>query len=232
MLIESFNKELFEKELRFLGHGDPRSAVIWFIGIDEGYGFLEPNDLIDSKENFIIYKEGEIAKTHDTAIMSKIITGLKGLDWKVKWKNYRNKELFTTNSEAFLTYMFPIGKDTQDQWPDEYINIAGMSAPDYYSYVLSENGGRLEFLKKQISYFKPHLVIFFGKSEKTLRYWKSFLRAFNLENEIYIGLKENYRIYVNFRVIVTPQFSNRSMTNYHIDILLNIINKQKLNPFK
>ncbi len=147
------------------------------------------------------------------------------------WKDYRKLRLFTETSEAFLTFMFPIGRGRQEDWFPEYEEICGFSSNDYYNYVLKERPGRLDFLHNYIKDGDCQLLIFFGMGELTKTYWKTFTKFFDLESSTFIGISDFVRLYPKEKIIMLPHLSNYSIRKPLLEKILLLINENNLNPF-
>ena len=224
-------KEQFQEALRSFGHGDPDNARILFLGIDDGYGVTEPDDLVDFHTGSSFCAPGEIDRTAQTSIIARIITALQNPDHPADWKEYRRTRLCTQGSEAFLAYMFPIGRDTQEGWPTEYETEFGMFSNDYYAYVLRDRPGRLGLIDKLWSNGRFRLLVFFGMSERTRTYWKAFIAYFGLESEIFIGMGERIRIYTKQQIVMLPPLTNASLTKPRLEAVVSLILENGLNPF-
>ncbi len=159
MSMTELNREQFQNALHDLGYGDFRSAKIWFLGIDDGNGIWEPEEILDIDPYATLSTSENAEDKQAASVISKIITGLINPRNPQKWEEYLKKRLFTEGSEAFLTYMFPIGRGTQDDWFSEYEKICGVSSNDYYHYVLKERPGRLGYLQDHMQAGSCRLLV-------------------------------------------------------------------------
>ncbi len=223
--------EEFRIALRDLGWGDSYSAQVLFLGIDNGYGVTEPDELVESHVGPPVIEPGNAENTQVTANIARIVTTLQNPGHPPDWRDYRTSRLFTRGSEAFLAYMFPIGRTTQDEWPREYKSRFGMSSNDYYDYVLRERPGRLGQIDDLRFQGRFRLLIFFGMGERTRNYWKAFVNGFRLEDEVFIGISDSVRVYLKQRVVMLPPLTNTSMTQKRRDQAIRLIIDNGINPF-
>lgn len=158
------------------------------------------------------------------------MTALQNPDHPADWRDYRTSRLFTHGSEAFLAYMFPIGRTTQDDWPSEYESRFGMSSKDYYDYVLRERPGRLGQIDNLRSQGRFRLLVFFGMGERTRNYWKAFVNGFGLEDEVFMGIGDSVRVYPKQRIVMLPSLANTAAQKRH-DAAIRLIIDNGLNPF-
>ncbi|MCX6152610.1 MAG: hypothetical protein NT007_00460 [Candidatus Kapabacteria bacterium] len=208
----------------FLGYGDKESAKIWFIGIEEGKEFQKLEDLKTEAENFQISKEGESYHSPIYDVMTKIWEGLKCDD-----KQVSKAELFKKGNPVIQSNIYPLGKHSIYSWEKNYSEWFGFeNEKEYYDWIESEViNKRFEIINNFKKENDNLLIICFGKAE-----WKHYIQCFDLENNFYLGFNDDFRIYKEQKIILTPFFNaGRGMNNKNIGILVEKIKELKLNPF-
>lgn len=226
-----------------LGSGDLNTAKVWFVGIEEaeewtlakieGYenkdcNPVKPDQILKQEEEKI--RNGEkFTSVYD--IMSKIVIGLKGDDWKnkSKWKKYRNEELFMRRSEALQVNLYPLGKGHVHVWRKEYTEWFGFKKEEYYKRVSEDKSGRFAQIRKKRKEHGNQLTICFGKS-----FWSDFIKCFNLEKPLYTGYQNTLIFYKKENAILVPFFwygGKSGMSHKRIGKLLGLIKKLNFNPF-
>ena len=225
-----------------LGIGDHETAKVWFVGIEEAGGWTkEYIDEIKGYENkdFNPVKSGRITedankygnkftKVYD--IMSKIVVGLQGNEWQNKWKEYRDKKLFTKGNEALQINLYPLGKKHVGDWPQEYEKWFGFTTrEEYYKWISEDENRRFAQIRKKREKHGNPLTICFGKS-----FWSDFIKCFNLKDRLYKGYQDTFIFYEEEKVILVPFFwygGKSGMTDGRIGKLLCLIKELNLNPF-
>ncbi|MBU0678348.1 MAG: hypothetical protein KJ626_09535 [Verrucomicrobia bacterium] len=219
-----------ENALRFLGYGDPRSARLWFVGIEEALGFEKPEDLDRIvKYPFTAYDGCAGSPTPVYAIMSQIVTGLLGQSWEDEWPAYRDRVLFSSGSEAVQANLYPLGKAHVSTWPQQYTDWLGLTADQYYAWVADENSGRFAFIRQTRSESENPLTICFGTTV-----WHDFTKCFALDESLFFGYQDVFRFYPEERVILTPFFwtgGKKGMTYARVQKLIDLINELGMNPY-
>jgi hypothetical protein len=211
---------------RFLGHGDPRSAKLWFVGLEEPLPLQTITDLNELPTELFSTGNGCAgSSTAVYAIISKLITSLQGDTTPNAWRSYRDKQLFSTGSEAFLANLYPLGKRIEIEWPQQYQKWLGMTRAEYYRWIQHDAPQRFNFLKEQRQYYDQPLTICFGK-----RHWPHFARCFQLQEEPFQDTTR-FRCYPSAGVIMTEFFRSTRMPGESISTLVKWINAQGLNPY-
>jgi len=224
----SRNKECLSKRASsFLGYGDPSSAKVWFVGLEDSVPFTTLDEL--HHVPVVQYLAGTECKTSRSSvynIMSKIIVALRGAHDVTEWRKYRDEELFMLGGDAFLVNLYPLGKPVEDSWPTQYRRWLGMSRKKYYCNVQSGKIPRFLFLRQQQRQYKAPLTICFGKN-----HWPHFAGCFGLDGRDCCE-EGRYRFYPASRFVMTEFFRSTRMSDVCIDEVVRIINEMSLNPFK
>lgn len=219
-----------DNALRFLGYGDPESAKLWFVGIEEARPFETIEELdrpVEHLFNACNGCEGEPTRVY--AIISQIVVGLLGKDWQYQWKVYRDRTLFSKGSEAVQANLYPLGKSHVSSWPEVYTEI-GLTAKKYSKWIGSGDSGRFLHLRETRRHFNNPLTICFGTSV-----WSDFIKCFALDASRFIAYQNVFRFYPEERVILTPFFwtgGKNGMTHVRVQKLIDLIRKIEMNPYK
>jgi hypothetical protein len=218
-----------DNALRFLGYGDPESAKLWFVGIEEARPFETIEELDRVVEHpFKICAGYEGSPTRVYAIISQIVTGLFGKDWKNQWKDYREQILFSRGSEVVQANLYPLGKPRRSSWPVIYTEI-GLSHKEYYEWIAGAESKRFLLLRKTRSNHDNPLTICFGTSV-----WSDFIKCFALDESPFDDY-QHVRFYPKERIILTPFFwtgGKKGITHVRVQQLIDLINKIEMNPYK
>ena len=219
--MAAVSSSLLERASRFLGYGDVNSARVWFIGLEEA---LALNDLESlPSEPFMPYDGCAGSPTPVYVIMSKIIVGLRGADWRNDWSIYRNERLFNKGSEAVQANLYPLGKPNMADWP--YAEKLGCSAEDYYRLLDSDEFNRFASLRELRMEHGDPLTICFGKG-----WWDTFASALDIDAD-YVETRDPFRLYHVRRVVMTSFFAPYAgMSNAKVEALLNLIKSRGLTP--
>lgn len=213
--------------LRFLGYGDPESAKLWFVGIEEALE-SESKDLDRIVEHpFEICDGCPGEPTRVYAIISQIVTGLRGEDWRGRWKEYRDKTLFSKGSDAVQANLYPLGKAHMSSWPAAYTALGLTTKKEYYKWIAGVSG-RFLHLRETRSRRDNPLTICFGTSV-----WPDFIECFALHKSPVID--DAFHFYPEERVILTPFFwtgGKNGMRHERVEKLIALINKREMNPYK
>lgn len=224
----TISKDDFDNILRNTGLGDATSAKIFFLGVDDGYGVTEPDDL-DYYLQSPTSDEGEVENNLTTAGISKIISRLRNPSGGDDWKRYRDEHLFRKDGDAVLTYMFPIGRGSQEEWPIKFERDFGLTSNGYYDFVLRDPFERFKEIDSLRA--KTKLLIFFGMGDATKNYWKVFVSHYGLESERFMGIGDDIRVYSKQHIIMLPKLSNQLLDEAGVDRMAGLINDNSLNPF-
>ena len=230
--MTNLSREQFEKALRYLGRGDPASACLWFLGIDDGCGFRAPDDLAYLCSEPNSHASATLSHSQENAIIARLVVSLMKPERPLPWKAYRDNKLFTKGSEAFLTYIFPIGRNTWEKWPSIYEEKFGMTSARYHTFALLERPGRLGYLHEVMQRGNCRLLIFYGMSKSTRNYWKSIMDFFDLKEDVFLSIGDYIRAYPVKRIVMLPPFTNTSMKQATIHRIVRLIDEIGLNPFK
>lgn len=221
--VMTLSAERLQKAKRFLGYGDPQSAKIWFVGLEEHDQFERPED-IDTKlpnSTFLISDVKESGRTPIYEIMSKIVTGLLGQDWRADWWGYMFNRLFRAGGEAVQANLYPFGKSTFQCWPRLYKAWLGMTHDRYYQWIATEETGRFPLICTERARYGDPLTVCFGQSA-------GFRQCFNLT-----PMAGNpFEFHDLSRIILTPFFRYSLMSNDRIHSLIRQINERGMNPFQ
>lgn len=221
------NKEILSRLDLFLGYGDEKSSMIWFVGIEEASSFKSIDDIYAlPQKHFDTCSGCKNERTSVYVIISKIVLALQNLNWENDWPFYRDEKLFKTNSEALQLNLFPLGKSSLKTWPDFYKEEIGISPKVYYDYIENHNGGRFYIINNLKNKLNPPLTICFGKNN-----WHSYIKCFLLNDEPSVSFGNIFQLYLSRNIILTPFFRNSSMSNKNIIQLIEFVNKNKINPF-
>jgi hypothetical protein len=226
--MEKEKEQRLEKVMNFLGYGDPKTAKVWFIGIEEAKAFDDTSKIDKLNSKFDTYNGCKGAKTSVYQIISKIILGLKKQEWFEEWRIYRDNILFSKGSEAVQLNLFPLGKQNIKKWEENYTKWFNLKFKQYYDFVRDENNGRFKLIKNEIQKTKPLTICFFSKRDR-----EQFIKLFNLlEKET--SEYDNFFLYKKEKIIFTPFFGYQGRTGFskeRINNLIQFINDNHLNPF-
>ena len=212
---------------RFLGHGDPRSAKLWFVGLEEPVPLQKISDLNELPTDIFRTRNGCAGtSTAVYAIISKLIMSLQGDTAPNDWRTYRDNRLFAAGSEVFLTNLYPLGKKIEKDWPRQYQKWLGMTREEYYRWIQRDAPQRFNFLKEQRQHYGQPLTICFGK-----RHWPHFARCFQLQDELFHDTTR-FRCYPEAGMVMTEFFRSTRMPGESITALVKWINDQGLNPYR
>lgn len=215
--------------MKMLGWGDTRSAKIWFIGLEEASGFKGIEDFEKlQKEEFRPYQGCKGEKTPIYVIMSKIVLGLRGENWRSDWSGYRDNKLFAEGSDALQTNLYPLGKKKLTEWPEQYGSLFGISAADYYGIMSDSNNSRYRLIRERRKDCGDPLTICFGTSG-----WRDFVKCLELDHAVSEELNGLFRFYAKEKVVLTPFFwsgGKNGLSDVRIQQLIEAINKLGLNP--
>lgn len=227
-MVQETNR--FRRLLYYLGNGDPRTAKIWFMGIEEAQAYEKLEDIDKVPKEYGTCRGHPNPRNHTPVydIISKIITGLQGKDWKKEWVGYRNEKLFSEGSEAFQGNLYPLGKEHIEVWPENYTKWFGLNKEEYYEKIYEEKIGRFAYLRtKREEYGRP-LIFCFGSSFRS-----DFIRCFRLNDSLHEDHQE-FRFYIDEKIILNPFFwvgGKTGMSNKRIERILELTNTSELNPF-
>ena len=211
---------------RFLGYGDPRSARVWFVGLEEASEFKTLEEIRELQSRESIHCRGcpgERTAVYD--IISKIVIGLRDGDFGAGWRSYRDTQLFSQDSDAFQANLYPLGKKSEADWPVLYQKWFGMSREQYYHWQQEETPHRFNHLRRRRKHHGNPLAICFGKG-----HWDHFRRCFAADGEQPRDVGR-FRYYAESRVILTEFFRSTRMSDSEIRKLIRLISRLGLNPF-
>ena len=157
-------QELLAVASRFLGYGDPISARIWFVGIEEADPFPTKEAILALPQRpFVIseVQQGVIPRVYQ--IIGKIMAGLRGEDWETAWYRYCTDRLFRKGSEAIQMNLYPLGKPRIQDWPASYAEWFQLSRPEYYAIV--QESDRFNNIREVCAQHVDHLTICFSGVE-------------------------------------------------------------------
>jgi hypothetical protein len=220
-------KTVLLRATRFLGHGDPGTAKLWFVGLEETAPLQNISDLNALPAKPFITQAGCAGTTTAVyAIISKLIVRLQGDTTPDAWRSYRDNRLFSRGSEAFLTNLYPLGKKIEIDWPRQYQKWLGMTRSEYYRWIQQDASERFKFLREQHHHYGKPLTICFGK-----RHWPHFAKCFQLESN---GFRDaaRFRCYEDSGMVMTEFFRSTRMPDQSIDMLVKWINRHEMNPFR
>jgi hypothetical protein len=225
-------QERFERIFNFLGNGDPSTAKIWFVGIEEAEKLENRKDIdqyFDGKAEFKTNSEPNAKYTPDYDIMSKIVLGLNGKQWKNKKcsTEYRRNELFTEGNEVVQLNLYPLGKKSLATRPDSYLGLFGLELSEYKKEIGLRSKDRFQrIFEKRIQSGNP-LTICFGKS-----HWGKFKECFQLKGEIIE--KDWFVFHDSEKIIFTPffRYGHKMFDNSKIEQLVNFIKEIRFYPVK
>jgi hypothetical protein len=214
-----------QKALRFLGYGDPKSARIWFVGLEESRAFERQSDFdILPDTPFKAYEGCRGEATPVYVVVSKIVTGLLGQNWNATWREYRDRKLFHTNTQAVLLNLYPLGKGRLKSWPKQYFDWFKMTRDQYYSWVTDDKSGRFPHICTLRNKHRRPLTVCFGTTA-----WVDFRKCFTLTSPAN-GLP--FEFHQTDRIVLTPFFRHSLMPDDRIRSLIEQINARSLNPFQ
>lgn len=211
---------------RFLGCGDPRTAKVWFVGLEESVEFQTLEEILKLQlEPYRTCPGRHGERTAVYVIISKIILGLRDGTFNSSWRSYRDVQLFSKGSAAFLANLYPLGKKSEADWPARYQRWFGMSREEYYRWLREDARYRFTHLRRKRRQYGNPLVICFGKGQ-----WKNFCRCF-LTNDEPTRDMGRFCCYMKSRVILTEFFRSTRMPDASIKELVRFISLEGLNPF-
>ena len=199
----------------FKGFGNP-NGKIWFVGLEEATNFETDFEQIlkSYSREYIPAVKGEIqedakkygkcyTKVYD--VMSKIMVGLFPI---MDWRTYRNNKLLTADGNEFQMNLYPLGKKSLNTWTEFYQRQFGFK--NKHEYLVKVQADRFPKLYNYWTMNQPEFTICFGIGNID-----DFKKAFQLDTEI--GLKEsNSYIFPKERILITPFFDNRNMSQDRI----------------
>jgi len=221
--MATVSSSLLERASRFLGYGDVESARVWFVGLEEALSLDDPDTI--PTEAFETYQGCAGSRTSVYVIISKVITGLRGREWKTEWRDYRDYRLFSPNSEAVQANLSPLGKPSTKVWLDQYESQFGFSLSQYWYRLENDEWSRFAHLRQLRGEHGNPLTICFGKG-----WWDTFASALDLDAD-YVKTRDPFRLYHVRRVVMTPFFAPYTgMSNAKVEALLNLIKNRGLTP--
>jgi len=213
--------------MHYLGYGDPRSARVWFVGLEEPQALCTPTALMQRRSRSYQVRNGcKGAKTAVYIVISKIITGLHAQSSPAKWREYHDYQLFSAGSAVFQTNLYPLGKRSEIHWPTNYQRWFRMSRNEYYALFRNTACERFAFLRSKRAYYGNPLTICFGKGN-----WKQFARCFTDVDEEFSD-EGAFRCYRRSRIIMTEFFRHTRMPDRSVRELILLISREGWNPFR
>lgn len=199
----------------FKGLGNPDSKL-WFVGLEEG-GDSISNDNIEEQVKecyrfpcFVPPEKIKLYKTQVWDYISKFL--IQYLNIKDKdWSSYREIMFSETDSQFFLTELFPLPKKSFKHWANEYGELFGFSFSDKKKYINEVITNRFPMLFNLWKEKNPDLTICFGKTG-----WKYFIELFRLDC---INYGEKFKIDKTKNVILIPFLGQGQITNDDIQKL-------------
>lgn len=216
----------FRAANRYLGWGEPKNAI-WFVGLEEADGWF------DLPENEVVrrYEErGEISPAttqldfkelgaagrrirHLTSrIMSLVSRRTMDLDIDVRWRRYHDSILWRPGSMGFQANLFPLGKPTRAEWPQEFESLFGFSVDDRDAYRRTVAETRWRRLREMRRESRPLATICFGKEA-----WNDFRAIFEVTSPHRELGGGKIHVHDRERVVLTRFFSRGLVTNADAD---------------
>ena len=223
-------EERFRIVNEFLGFG-VLHAPIWFIGIEEAgtWGKHPENDQQQYDKYALRWfpaEKGEFERdardkgrgyTKIYDIMSKLIvasTNPASHDFE-GWKEFRNGKLFQPDGTTFQANVFPLGKSSTCHWPDHYKSVFGFGKEDLCNYKQKVITDRFPHLRSAWEEANPVITACFGSS--CWHYFEELLKPVGTYEKF-----DNYRIYENSGIVLTPFLNYRYMPH---DLIKNVANR-------
>src|SRR6266542_4885246 len=198
----STSDDNFDVACSFLGWGDPGRGDqrgIWFVGLEEGgRGFRWTQSLVESRRGntFIDWRaEGEDVGNVDTWA-SKIVSKVSSRCVDGDWRRYRDQILGREGSGVCLTNLYPLGKRSRAEWPEEYEQLFGFPRQEYETYRRRTTEKRFPKLLARWRECHPQATICFGESG-----WNDFRNLFVLDERSTV---DRVCTYADRRILLIP----------------------------
>lgn len=211
----------------FLGYGNPHTAKVWFVGLEDVRTVRSRSQLRSMPIQFNLSRSdlGESSPSVYTVI-SKVITRLKGDERSTAWREYKTGHLFQPDGDALLANLYPLGKRVEQDWPHDYQEWLEMTADQYYGWIQRSELPRFEFLRRCRLRCGEPLTICFGKN-----HWQHFTRCFAGEGDA-VSDVGRFRFIPSRRLILTEFFRSTRMPDSSIADLVCSINELSMNPYQ
>jgi len=204
----------------FLGMGDPNSKI-WFVGLEEGGNAIVRISIDKMKKSCKEYPYYFRIKAGDKIspvwnYMSKIVLQYE-TDNFINWKLYREMMFCKGYSKFFSTELFPLPKNSYNNWGKDYKYLFGFSEDEIDDYKSEVASYRYPKIKKLWDETNPIITICYGKNA-----WNYFEMLFQLSN-CDSELINTFKIFPEHKIIFSPFFGRWHFYNNKVNELVEII---------
>ena len=198
---------------KHLGIGDPTTAKLLFIGVEQG-GACE--DLCSQKEQdpeFVKWRPLEKKNKAWSPVWTKITrvsSNVRGYANQIK---YRETELFQKDSFEILTDLFPLSKPRKGDWQSYKDVLQRSEYQDWLVENIEEGYKRIRSV--QTSMRNRIATICFGKAN-----WADHIQCLELDGIPNTSLgegRDKFIVYIDVRTILAPFFGNGAIKNAVLD---------------
>jgi len=206
-----------EKRSFHLGLGDPDSASLLFIGVEQGGEHSELGEEEEDSQSEITQWDLNDRKKKWSYVWTAIAKSVRWLYHHNDYKKYMHSGLFRFGCHEVLVDLFPLAKPGKRKWPyDE--SISQIEYRNWLDENLESRYQRILAVHKNMA--NRIATICFGKGN-----WKDHVKCLGLENSHYRKLgdkRSELRVYAEENTILAPFFGNGCMPD---KLLMSVISE-------
>lgn len=203
------------KRARHLGIGDPKTANLLFIGVEQGGDHKDLHSYEIQEPEFVQWKPFEKKNKPWSPVWTKITRVSCSIRGIQAHREYRKKELFQEGCFELLTDLFPLSKPRKGGWPYH----KDLERSEYRDWIDKNIKERYEKIYRFQNSMRNRIAsICFGKSN-----WEDHIKCLQLEDIPYFPVgegRDTFIVYTQAKTILSPFFGNGALKNAVLDMII------------